>query len=75
MAPFNKTAREPLRLEIFNLLGRRVRTLVNGYQEAGRYILDWDATDAEGRPLPSGVYLARLAAGDRRQTIKMTLLR
>ncbi len=68
-------AAQDVQLDVFNLLGRRVRTLVSGPQQAGRYTLNWDATDSHGKRLPSGVYLARLEAGENRQIVKMTLLR
>jgi hypothetical protein len=64
-----------VRLELFNLLGQHVRTLVDGPQAAGEYRVIWDATDDRGRRLPSGTYLVRLAAGDRVRSGKMTLVR
>jgi hypothetical protein len=61
------------RLEIFNLLGQRVITLVDGYQPAGRYTVSWDGRDAFGRAAPSGVYLYRLISGSHVAQMKMTL--
>ncbi|MBP1654857.1 MAG: Subtilisin-like serine protease, partial [Bacteroidetes bacterium] len=67
-------------LRIFDMLGREIRTLVNGIQSAGRHESTWDGTDAAGRNVASGVYLYRLEAIDAlgRQTStsrKMILLR
>jgi hypothetical protein len=51
------------RLEIFDLAGRRVRTLVDESLAAGQHERVWDGAGEDGRRLPSGAYLARLTAG------------
>jgi len=51
-------------LTVFNTLGRAVDVLVQRVQRAGRYTIEWDGTDRNGRPLPVGVYYARLEAND-----------
>ncbi|OPZ72223.1 MAG: flagellar basal body rod modification protein [bacterium ADurb.Bin478] len=66
--PFNPSTVIPFRikqagavsLEIYNLKGQRVTTLVNRVLEAGAYTAVWDARDAKGRLLPSGSYLYKL---------------
>ncbi|HXG00823.1 MAG TPA: T9SS type A sorting domain-containing protein [Bacteroidota bacterium] len=76
--PFNPTttiqfalpSASHVRLEVFNLLGQRVETLVNGFKEAGTYTLQFDASD-----LPTGIYFYRLQAGQFVQTRKMILVR
>ena len=50
----------PVRLEIYNLLGQRIRTLVDEVQAAGAYRVHWDARDAAGRHLSTGIYFTRL---------------
>jgi hypothetical protein len=60
----------PVRLEVFNLLGRRVAVLVDGVEHAGVHET-WFHADR----LPSGMYVCRLAAGGRIQTGKMMLLK
>lgn len=62
-------------LSIFDLLGRKVRTLVQQRQPAGTHAVRWDGRDARGRPLSSGIYVCDLTAGDFRQARKMILLR
>jgi hypothetical protein len=52
-----------VRLEILDLAGRRVRTLVRGSQFAGEHSTLWDGRDAAGRRVRSGTYIARLASG------------
>ena len=64
----------PVRLEIYNSLGQRVRTLVDDLQEAGPHGLVWDGRDDSGRGLASGVYLYRLVAGSFTESRKMVLV-
>lgn len=59
-----------VRLDVFNIQGQRVATLVNGVQQAGVHTLSFDAS-----ALASGVYLYRLRAGQSVITKKMTLLK
>lgn len=62
------------RLEIFNSLGQRVRTLVEATQSAGVYAVEWDGRDDQGQKVSSGVYLYRLMAGDFTKTRTMLLV-
>jgi len=68
----NYSLRVPLTfiLEVYSATGDRVATLVNRYQEAGSYSVQFD-----GSKYPSGVYFATLESGKVRQTIKMVLLK
>lgn len=67
----------PLRttLEIYNIQGQLVRTLVDGLQEAGIYSVIWDGRDDAGDEVASGVYLYRLGVGDFSESKKMVLIR
>jgi serine protease len=62
-------------ITIHNILGERVRTLVDSKQPAGNYSTSWDALDDRGNPLPSGNYLYRIKAGSFKRIKKMVLLR
>ncbi|MDE2706096.1 MAG: putative Ig domain-containing protein, partial [Gemmatimonadota bacterium] len=63
-------------LTVYNIMGQPVRTLVAEYQSAGRYAMEWDATDDSGHSLSSGMYLYRLqVGGEFREVKKMLLLR
>ena len=64
-----------VRLEIFNVVGQVVRTLVADPQDAGRYTVQWDATNDGGQPLSSGIYFYRLHAGEFQEVNKMLLLK
>lgn len=66
---------ENAELQIYNILGQHVKTLVEGSIIAGRHSISWDATDDSGRPVSTGIYLYRLQVGDRSQTRKMLLLK
>lgn len=65
----------PVRLEVFNLAGQRVRTLHEGELSAGTHSLVFDARDGEGRELGSGLYFYRLSSGASCRTERMLLLR
>jgi len=81
--PFNPTTRVtysldaalPVQLAIYDLQGNRVRTLVNEVRPSGRHEAVWDGCDDGGRAVSSGVYMARLVAGDVRQMRKMIMLK
>lgn len=62
-------------LDIINLLGRRVTTLMDQSLPAGRYSIIWDGTEADGAPVATGLYFYVLKAGDQRQVKKMILLK
>jgi hypothetical protein len=62
-----------VRLVIFDVSGRELNTLVNRHQSAGRYTVRWNAAEIGGLKLASGVYVARLQAGDRVALQKMVL--
>lgn len=64
-----------VKLEVLNLLGRRVRTLLAEYQSAGSHHAVWDGRDDEGRPVSSGVYFYRLSSDAGTDTKKMVLLK
>jgi hypothetical protein len=76
--PFNPTTvisyqlpvNSEVRLEVYDMLGRNVATLVNGQVSAGRHTINFDA-----RNLSSGVYLYRLVAGSQIMTKKLTILK
>ncbi|MDP6169354.1 MAG: FlgD immunoglobulin-like domain containing protein, partial [Candidatus Marinimicrobia bacterium] len=62
-------------LIIHDMMGRRVRTLVDGPQTAGNRFTQWNGTDEQGRPVTSGVYLAVLRDGTSIDIQKMILLK
>jgi hypothetical protein len=67
---------EHVSITVYDVAGRRVRTLVDGVEAAGfRRSVVWDGRDDHGHPVASGVYFYRLVAGKFTQTRKMVLLK
>ena len=64
-----------VRLEIYDLLGQRVRVLVDGALTAGEHWAVWDGRDARGERAASGPYFYRLEIGAFEQTCRLLLLR
>lgn len=65
----------PATIEVFDLLGRRVRTLVAASHEPGKFVTLWDGRDEIGTPVASGIYLYQLTSGSTVLTKKMLLIR
>ena len=74
LIPYQLAATSPVRLEVFNVLGQRVATLVDEEQGAGAYRARWNGTDAAGRAAASGVYIYRLTVAGAHWTGKMVLV-
>ncbi|MBD3257470.1 T9SS type A sorting domain-containing protein, partial [candidate division GN15 bacterium] len=81
--PFNPTTtiafslpvRANVVVDIFNIAGRRVKTILQCDLPAGDHAVSWDGTSANGAPVASGVYLYRLQAGELTVSKKMLLLK
>ena len=72
--PYQLAASSAVRLEVFNLLGQHIATLVDGERPAGFHTATWHATDAAGRAVGAGVYIYRMMVGVESQTGRMVLL-
>ena len=64
-----------VRLSVYDVEGRLVRTLVNESRPAGRQSVSWEGRDDSGHSVASGVYLYRMEAGDFVATRRMVRLR
>jgi len=81
--PFNATTMisfalpEPQQttLEIFNISGQKIGTLVDGNLEAGIYNINWNGSGDDGKTVASGVYLYKLHTDSKTISRKMTLLK
>jgi flagellar hook assembly protein FlgD len=62
-------------LQVFDLNGHLVRTLLHEEREPGRHRLVWDGKNANGEGSASGIYLVRLKSGDFVKTIRATLMK
>lgn len=65
----------PVRLSVFDVAGRLVRTLVDDTMPQGSHEAVWDGRDSSGREVASGSYLARLEFGGKVETVRMGLIR
>jgi len=80
--PFNPSTKIPYHLSydldvniaIYDIRGRRVKTLQKGVQQHGLYEVEWDGTDEHGLFVSSGIYLCRIIVGDFSQTRKISLI-
>lgn len=64
-----------VRVDVHDVRGRLVRTLVDENRPSGPHAVMWDGTDRTGSSVASGTYFLRLAAGDRVETRKVALLK
>ena len=64
-----------VRLEVYDLTGRKVRTLLEGKMDTGVHKVFWDGRDDDGSELASGVYLVRMDAGGFNKVRKVVLVR
>ena len=64
-----------VKLELFNVLGQKVITLVDGERAAGQQAVVWDGRDSRGQAVASGIYFARFTAGDFTATRKVEVLK
>ena len=60
---FELPARSTVSLEVFDIRGRRIKTLTRGEWQAGFHALEWNGRDTAGRRVGPGVYLYRMKAG------------
>jgi flagellar hook assembly protein FlgD len=62
-------------LKIYNILGQKVKTVVDESQKAGNYEVVWDGKDDKGNDVSSGIYFYTLISGDFSTSRKMTFLK
>jgi hypothetical protein len=72
---FNLPLSQQVKLQVYDLLGRSVVTLHDGFLQAGSHAIEWDGRSAAGNELASGVYFYRLQAEDFDDTKKMLLIK
>jgi hypothetical protein len=72
---FSLPEARPVRLEVFDELGRTIRTLVSDQRPAGSHVTVWDGRNDQGVAVGSGVYFYRLTAGEFTQLRSLLLLK
>ena len=81
--PFNASTKLAFELEdaghvslvVYNTVGQKVRTLLDATLQAGRHEVVWDGRDEIGQVASTGIYLCQLLSGDRRQTVKIIMVK
>ena len=64
-----------VKLEVFDVTGRRVNVLADEYRPAGPGAVVWDGTNSRGAEVPAGIYFSRLSAGGQKQSMKILRLK
>ena len=72
---FSVPSRQHVSIEVYNILGQRVRTLVDETLDANSYVREWDGRSDSGAQVSSGIYFYKMVAGDYSQTQKTVLLK
>ena len=67
--------RNHVRLDIYNVLGKKVKSLVEEVQEAGNYYTKWNGNNGFNKPLPSGAYFLSMQSGEYHMIKKITLIK
>lgn len=73
---FNIPQNSNVRLEIFNIIGEKIATLISNKEyQPGSFTVDWNGTNQFGNQVPSGVYLYKLSAGKFSSVKKMMMIK
>jgi len=64
-----------VQLVIYNVVGQKVCTLLNGIQRAGLHQVIWSGKDDLGRPISSGIYFYKMTTENYTKTLKMVLIK
>jgi hypothetical protein len=72
---WNQDTQEEISISIYDMLGREVKTLVNGMMPAGQHYSVWDATSRVGTPVSSGVYILWARFRNSQQSVKLIVSR
>jgi methionine-rich copper-binding protein CopC len=72
---FSLSKSSHVKIEIFNIVGQKVKVLVDEDMKPGVYSADWNSTSDNGNTVSSGIYFYRMQAGDFADTKKMVLMK
>jgi len=72
---FSLSAESPVKLEMFNILGQRIATLLDEPKPAGVHRIIWNGQDADGSLVSTGVYVIRITAGSMIRQRKLVLIK
>ena len=72
---YSLPVRSNVNITVFNLLGQKVKTLIDENKPAGRYTVNWNGRNSGGQPVASGIYFYKIKAGEFALTRKMVLIK
>jgi len=72
--PFSLNETGFVNLSIFNIMGQKVRTLVDNYHSVGSHTVTWNGLDDSGKSVAAGIYIYQLKCGDTVESRKMLLI-
>uniref|UniRef100_A0A7V0Z509 T9SS type A sorting domain-containing protein n=1 Tax=candidate division WOR-3 bacterium TaxID=2052148 RepID=A0A7V0Z509_UNCW3 len=72
---YSLNAEVHMAIQVYDIMGRKIRVIANSIQKPGEYSIYWDGRDDAGRNVSSGVYILRFIAGDCRRNAKIVLTR
>ena len=72
---FGLSQPSPVKIDVFNILGQNVKTLINAQLPAGYHKISWDGKNAKGNKAATGIYFYRIKAGDFSDIKKMSLIK
>jgi flagellar hook assembly protein FlgD len=72
---YNLPVNSNVKIEIFDILGKKVNTIFDNYQNAGSHQSVWNGRDVSGNLVPSGIYFYRLSTPQFNQVKKMMLMK
>ena len=72
---FDIAKNQHVKIEVFNIRGQKIKTLINDTFEAGSHKITWNGTDDHGREMSSGIYFYQMTTNDSTQTRKMLLMK
>jgi subtilisin family serine protease len=73
--PAAPSGKWPVNVSVYNVAGRKMRTIVQGPLPAGRYTYEWDGRDDSGRMVSAGIYFLNVGAGPYSKTDRLLFLR
>ncbi len=74
MIQFAMSNNSDIILEVFDITGRKVKTLIRGFRKAGTYHLNWKTGSNDGKTLPAGVYFLSLKLGEKQRIIEKIVI-
>ncbi|MBC8314231.1 MAG: T9SS type A sorting domain-containing protein, partial [Bacteroidetes bacterium] len=72
--PFTIIQPEHVTIDVFDVRGKRVMSLVDAFMQAGNHAITWDGVDQSGRKVPGGIYIYTMRTMNNVQSKRMVLI-